>query len=127
MTDKNICSSPCVLQNNKVIALIALIALAFLVLLALSNWLPFNWQLFGYTYSAPIGLIVIVSLVIGFFAGITDYLSLNRTGKHDQIKSDWQAQDAKLAASITSDREKQLEAKISSLEIALEKALKKQQ
>jgi hypothetical protein len=70
--------------------------------------------------------LVIISLVVGFFAGVSDYLSLNKNGKQDQIKSDWQAQDAKLVASITSDREKQLESKISTLETALEKALRKE-
>ncbi len=125
MTDKNICAKPCPMQN-KLVAFIGLFALAFLVLLALSNWQPFIWQLFGYVFALPAGLLIIVSLIVGFFAGVSDYLSLNRSGKHEQIKSDWQVQDAKLAASITSDREKQLEAKISTLETALEKALKKE-
>jgi uncharacterized integral membrane protein len=125
MTDKNICASPCLLQNSKFIAFAGLAALAFFVLLALSNWQPFAWQLFGYTYPLPVGLLIIISLAIGFFAGISDYLSIIRGNKQEQIKSDWQAQDAKLVASITSDREKQLEAKISTLEIALDKALKK--
>lgn len=125
MTDKNICASACGLQNSKLIAFVGLAALAFLVLLALSNWQPFTWQLFGNIYPLPVGLLIIVSLVVGFFAGISDYLSIIRSNKQEQIKSDWQAQDAKLVASITSDREKQLEAKISTLETALEKALKK--
>jgi uncharacterized integral membrane protein len=126
MNNKSICSTSCSLQNNKLIAVTALIALAFLVLLALNNWQPFTWQLFGYVYPLPAGLIIIVSLVIGFFAGVSDYLSLNKSGKQDQIKNEWQAQDAKLVASITSDREKQLEAKISTLETALDKALRKE-
>jgi hypothetical protein len=37
----------------------------------------------------------------------------------------WQAQDAKLAVEIQSDKEKQLEAKIATLEAALNSALKK--
>ncbi len=126
MTDKITSAKPGIFQESKLIAFIGLVALGFLVLLALSNWQPFTWQLFGYVYPLPVGLLVIVSLVVGFFAGVSDYLSLNRTGKQEQIKSDWQVQDAKLAASITSDREKQLEAKISTLESALEKALSKQ-
>lgn len=126
MTDKNICAGIGCLQNSKIITFVGLVALAFLVLIALSNWQPFSWQLFGYVYALPAGLLIIVSLVVGFFAGISDYLSLNPSKKQEQIKSDWQVQDAKLAASITSDREKQLEAKISTLEIALDKALKKQ-
>ena len=45
--------------------------------------------------------------------------------KSEGVKSEWQVQDAKLAAEIKSDREKQLEAKIATLEAALSKALKK--
>jgi uncharacterized integral membrane protein len=123
---KNNCATSCSWRSSKFIAFICLAALAFLVLLALNNWQPLTWQLFGYVLTLPAGLMVIVSLAIGFFAGVSDYLSLNRNAKQEQIKSDWQVQDAKLAASITSDREKQLEAKILTLETALEKALKKE-
>ncbi len=126
MTDKNICASPCVLRSSKFVAFIGLIAFAFLVLLALSNWQPTMLQLFGSAFTLPLGAVVILSLVIGFLAGVSDYLSMRRGAKQEQIKSDWQVQDAKLAASITSDREKQLEAKISTLETALEKALRKE-
>jgi hypothetical protein len=68
---------------------------------------------------------LIISLIAGSFAGISDYLTLKRGAKQSQIQQRWQAQDVKLAANLTSDREKQLEAKISTLETALEKALKK--
>jgi hypothetical protein len=47
--------------------------------------------------------------------------------KSETVKSDWQAQDLKLVAEIKSDRENQLEAKIATLESALNKALKKKQ
>ncbi len=50
---------------------------------------------------------------------------MNRGARLTQIQGQWQDQDAKLAANLTSDREKQLEAKIATLEAALEKALKK--
>jgi hypothetical protein len=45
--------------------------------------------------------------------------------KSEVAKSDWQVQDVKLVAEIKSDRENQLEAKIATLESALNKALKK--
>ncbi len=126
MTDKNMCGTSCSLGSSKLIALLSLVAVAVLVFLALSNWQPTNMQLFSATRSAPLGALILISLIIGFFAGISDYLSLGKAAKQDQIKDQWQVQDAKLAASITSDREKQLEAKISTLEIALDKALKKE-
>jgi len=126
MTDKNMCASSCSLRSSKVVAIFGLIAVAFIVLLALSNWHLTIVQLFGYGWSLPLGALVIVSLIIGFLAGVSDYLSLSRSGKEEQIKGEWQAQDTKLIASVTSDREKQLEAKISTLEAALDKALKKE-
>lgn len=46
-------------------------------------------------------------------------------GKSEQIQTQWQNQDAKLVAEIKSDREKQLEAKIATLETALKSALQK--
>jgi hypothetical protein len=47
--------------------------------------------------------------------------------KSETAKIDWQVQDVKLMAQIKSDRENQLEAKIATLESALNKALKKKQ
>ena len=126
MTDKNMCAVSCALRSSKFVALLSLVAVAGLVLLALSNWQPALVQLLSLHMSLPIGALIMAALIVGFFAGVSDYLSVGgRTAKEEQIKENWQVQDAKLAASITSDREKQLEAKISTLEIALEKALKK--
>ncbi len=125
MTDKT--STPkAPLTLGQLITWLCLIGFAFLVLLALSNWQHVHLRLFMLTFTVPIGLMIIISLIVGSFAGIADYLSLPRRGKQGEIKQQWQVQDAKLAANIGSDREKQLEAKIATLETALDKALKKQ-
>ena len=124
MTDKITNSKPAV-TLGQLITWLSLAAMAFLVLIALSNWEHIQLRLFNYSFSVPFGVMVIISLVAGSFAGIADYLTLNRGAKQNRIQEQWQVQDAKLATSLISDREKQLEAKINTLETALEKALKK--
>ncbi len=114
------------LTIGQLVTWLSWVAMIVLVFVALSNWESLiRLHIFDYHFSVSLGLILIISLVAGSFAGISDYLTLNRGARHSQIQEKWQTQDAKLAASITSDREKQLEAKISTLETALEKALKK--
>jgi len=126
MTDKNPGTKPS-LTLGQLVNWLSLAAMVVLVFIALSNWETLiHLRLFNYGFSISLGLMLIVSLVAGSFAGISDYLTLNRGAKQNQIQQRWQAQDVKLAASLTSDREKQLEAKISTLEAALDKALKKQ-
>jgi hypothetical protein len=127
MTDKNAITKP-PLTLGQLVTWLSLAAMVVMVFIALSNWDTFiHLHVFGYRFSVSLGLMLIISLVSGSFAGISDYLTLNRSGRQDQIQQRWQAQDAKLAASVTSDREQQLEAKIKTLETALEKALKKDQ
>lgn len=75
--------------------------------------------------SLPAGVCLLLSWIGGL--GLTAawrQLTLPKA-KSEVALSDWQKQDAKLAAEIKSDREKQLEAKIATLEVALNKALKK--
>lgn len=79
-----------------------------------------NWQ-------GEIALMVLVfgSIVSGALLGLS--IAQLKVGKVSQEKKklEWDAQDAKLAVSVQSDREKQLEAKINTLEAALKTALKK--
>ena len=124
MTDKNTTRSP--LTLGQLVTWLSLAAMVVMVFIALSNWETLiHLRLFNYGFSISLGLMLIISLVSGSFAGISDYLTLNRSARQGQIEQQWQAQDTKLAANLTSDREKQLEAKINTLEAALEKALKK--
>jgi hypothetical protein len=125
MTDK-IADTKTSLTFGQLVTWLSWVAMIILVIIALSNWESLiHLRLFDYRFSVSFGFILIVSLVAGSFAGISDYMALNRGARGNQIQERWQAQDVKLAASLTSDREKQLEAKISTLEAALEKALKK--
>ena len=124
MTDKTSEKSP--LTFGQLITWLSWVAMIIIVFIALCNWeTMLRIRLFDYHISVSLGLMLIISIISGTFAGIADLLSLNRGGKQAQIQERWQTQDAKLAANLTSDREKQLEAKISTLEVALEKALKK--
>ena len=127
MTDKKMCSSTCALQSSKLVAIIGFKHSSFtLFFLALSNWQVFTWQLFG-KFSYPLSCwFADYCFACSWFLCwyFYDYLSI--IPSNSRVNSDGQVQDAKLAASITSDREKQLEAKISTLETALEKALKKE-
>jgi len=126
MTDKNVGKKNS-LTLGQLVNWLSLAAMVVLVFVALSNWETLiHLRLFSYEVSVSLGLLLIISLVAGSFAGISDYVALNRGAKRAQIQQRWQAQDEKLAANLTSDREKQLEAKISTLETALEKALKKE-
>jgi len=107
----------------------------FLVLLVISQvafWAItiLNWQagvvnLFGSYTNLPIGVGFILSGLFGVTTALGAVLANDKTKVNEQKKVEWQAQDAKLMASITSDREKQLEAKIATLESALKTALKK--
>ena len=80
----------------------------------------------GATTKAPLGVIGFLY----FFAGALSALSLwsirlDKARASDIAHKEWDRQDEKLAKEIRSDREKQLEAKIETLEIALKSALKK--
>lgn len=125
MTDK-VTTSKQTLTVGQLITWLSWVAMIIVVIIALSNWESFiRLRFFDYHFSVSLGLLLVISLIAGSFAGVSDYLTLNRGARLNQIEERWQTQDAKLTASLTSDREKQLEAKISTLETALEKALKK--
>ena len=83
----------------------------------------FNGTLF--TWSA--GLIVLCSYVVGAMIGVTSLLPFMKGRQEENVAKlkEWQEQDAKLAIEVQSDKEKQLEAKIATLEAALKQALKK--
>ena len=86
-----------------------------------------NFNLFGMAMSASPGLIVIVSYLLGaIFGGGSMIPLVGHKGAENVAKlKEWQEQDAKLAVEVQSDKEKQLEAKIATLESALKKALQK--
>lgn len=97
-----------------------------IVFLSLLNGGPAALNLFGAHMTVPAGAVIIVSYLLGFLCTllllITRYTASSASS---QRMIEWQAQDAKLLEQVKSDREKQLEAKIATLETALQKALKK--
>lgn len=87
---------------------------------------PAALNLLGMNVDLTLGTITFGAFGIGV---VTAFL-FNATSKLKEIKSEqnqieWQKQDNKLAKEIQSDKEKQLEAKIQTLEIALKSALDK--
>ncbi len=87
---------------------------------------PVSISLFQHEFHLSLCFILIAELLIGYGLGIGHGLSLVAQSKQkEQRSAEWQAQDVKLVAEVKSDREKQLEAKIATLESALKQALKK--
>ncbi|MBX3075842.1 hypothetical protein KF728_20325 [Candidatus Obscuribacterales bacterium] len=107
-----------------IISAVLLIVAAVLGFMNISTAVALN--LFGATVSTTVGTLVL----IGFALGLASAASFNATraikdAKSEQNQLTWQKQDEKLAKEIQSDKEKQLEAKIQTLEIALKSALDK--
>jgi len=90
-----------------------------------------NWHATTLSVGVETGLPLVIGFIctwiIGVVSGCALMLANDKSELNQQKKLEWQAQDAKLMASVTSDREKQLEAKISTLEVALKTALKKRE
>lgn len=107
---------------------IVLLALGAVLVISLSvmNMTPVAFSMFGATTYLPDGLL----LGGGFLAGVLLTLPLYWSRvKTDQASvktlSKWETEDQKLLHQVQTDREKQLEAKIATLEAALQRALKK--
>lgn len=107
-----------------IISAVLLIVAAVLGFMNISTAVALN--LFGATVSTTVGTLVLIS----FALGLSSAAAFNATraikdAKSEQNQLTWQKQDEKLAKEIQSDKEKQLEAKIQTLEIALKSALDK--
>src|SRR4051812_46663028 len=109
---------------NKIPAVI--FGLVFVLVAALSAVNPTNvaFNLFSLAITLPVGALLIAGFVIG---SLTCFSSLSIIAKHKQLASTkaltkWDAEDQKLQLQVQTDREKQLEAKIATLETALQKA-----
>lgn len=112
-------------QRNAIIALSVILLLATFVVAA-QNGAAVTVSLFGAALQAPLAVLIVAF----FFAGMIAPMALwsVRTSKEataDKTQLEWQKQDTKLIAEIESDKIKQLQSKIETLEAALDKALKK--
>jgi uncharacterized integral membrane protein len=105
------------------LAISIMLALAF-VMASVLNGQPVKLNLVNWQGEITLMVLILGSLGSGALLGIC--ITQLKVGKVSQEKKklEWDAQDAKLAASVKSDREKQLEAKINTLETALKTALK---
>jgi len=110
-----------------------MIAAAFLVicsivigLLAATNPATATLSLAGQSVGLSVGAVLSIGYLVGVVATLSLYLaSARNTQAESKQLQQWQHQDAKLVAEVQTDREKQLEAKIATLEAALQRALKK--
>jgi uncharacterized integral membrane protein len=99
---------------------------ALVVFLTLLNGATASLSLFGAHLSVPVGAVILISFLFGIACTFTLLISrFTARSTSNQKLLEWQVQDAKLLEQVKSDREKQLEAKIATLETALQKALKK--
>jgi uncharacterized integral membrane protein len=101
------------------------LTLIFTIVLSWLNWHASTFNACGLETGLPLAIGFIFSWLTGVVAGWALMLANDKTELNQQKKVEWQAQDVKLMASVASDREKQLEAKITTLEVALKTALKK--
>lgn len=83
------------------------------------------YSIAGANLSLPVPLVVLKFFALGVVTMFSIWKIRSKELKSEAKQLQWQAQDAKLAVEIQSDKEKQLEAKIATLEAALTSALKK--
>lgn len=107
-----------------VLAVWALLAALF-IYLAIANPQPATLAIFGSQFKTPLSLIILTPLVLSLLAAVSAELVRAPKVASERRQREWAAQDAKLMAEVKSDREKQLEAKIATLEAALKQALAK--
>ncbi|GEM_PF-519318 len=110
--------------RNLLAATSSLLVLIILCLAAV-NLQPVSLNLVVSSFSCPLAAVIVLAVVAGLLSGVSASRLLPSQARQERQLAEWQAADAKLAASVQSDREKQLEAKIATLETALKQALGK--
>lgn len=107
--------------------------IVLLLAVAATTWVQntqsVDFQFMTFSVQLPSSVLYILQFVLGAVAAERAIFFLNRKKqvKSGKIQVEWQKQDEKLIKEITSDKEKQLEAKIATLEAALKQALKKKE
>jgi membrane protein DedA with SNARE-associated domain len=114
-------------MSRLMIAVIFLLICSVVIgLLAAGNPAAGTLNLAGQSVALSVGAVLSIGYLVGLFAGTGLFLASERSKqKENKQLQQWQHQDAKLVAEVQTDREKQLEAKIATLEAALQRALKK--
>ncbi len=111
---------------NKAIGpiIFCLLSTALVAVVALSNTTAIKISLLSSTFDFAPGFLALGTFVLGAVSVLS--FALIRAGKQitsSKIEGQWEKQDVKLSAEIESDKVKQLEAKITTLEVALKSAL----
>jgi hypothetical protein len=91
------------------------------------NKQTFTFQIMDFEMASSPGILLFIAYVIGAIIGagsLVPFLAGNQEENVAKLKA-WKDQDAKLALEVQADKEKQLEAKIATLEVALKQALNK--
>lgn len=114
-------------MSRRLIAFLVLAASACAcALVAWQNTAAIELKLAGVPLVTTTGIEFALAWLLGTVgAGALFASSVSDKKAQDATLANWQTQDAKLAGQVQSDREKQLEAKIKTLEVALDKALQK--
>jgi len=114
------------MSSRNLILVVPGLLILLTVYLSATNSQPISISLAGNSYALTTGALLLAGLVAGLLSG-SSLLGLKaaQTQNNQQKLEQWEAQDNKLRNEVRSDREKQLESKIATLETALKAALKK--
>lgn len=107
---------------------VLLIALSMVIVgtLTIMNSSAVTANIFGAPVAITLGTGMLISYLVACLAfGGAGFLLRQQTVVQDKTLAQWETQDQKLAVTVQTDREKQLEAKIQTLETALKQALKR--
>jgi len=106
--------------------IVLLIGTIVVFIIGLSNTAAVALSIFGAPLSLPEGVLLIAGYVVGVALTFTLLLTRYQAKTASNVRlQQWDQQDQKLLQQVQTDREKQLEAKIATLEAALQRALKK--
>ncbi len=102
------------------------LSIAFTIyFMATTAALSVSYTIASQALQLPLPLVALKFFALGVITMFSIWKIRSKELKSEAKQLQWQAQDAKLAVEIQSDKEKQLEAKIATLEAALTSALKK--
>lgn len=115
------------MKPGTIITVVTVVLFVIAGALAAVNSAPVAFNFFVASATLPAGAIVALGVIYG---ALVMTLLMSALMKQRQVASTkaltkWEAEDQKLLTQVQSDREKQLEAKILTLETALARALKK--
>lgn len=113
------------MSHKLIYILISAICILGTLYFAVMNTQSVELSFVGQKFTVSLALIAVKLFVLGGVTAFCLQRLRRREEKSEQKQLEWKAQDAKLQAEIQGDTVKLLEAKIATLETALEKALKK--